>query len=147
MPKSVLGTKYRVVVFDFVPGKLGDHEHIMRRRVLIGSVRPAELLDGLVSTPGQLQRDVHAAPRVASQNVRVEGDASRRGVRDNPWAQQWVRSLMLLWCQLVDLLLGSSPTSFRPAWKSRHSCTLRVSVAQTSQHDRQHTAWVVLNLA
>lgn len=48
-----------------------EQQTVLRRMCLIGSVRPAKLLDGLVRRPGQLQGEVHPPPLVLSPPAAV----------------------------------------------------------------------------
>ncbi len=50
---------------------------------LIGPVRAAELLDGLVGAPGQLKRQVHASPLIERAAVGMQTDARRCCLADD----------------------------------------------------------------
>mmetsp|Transcript_21706 Transcript_21706/g.51477 ORF Transcript_21706/g.51477 Transcript_21706/m.51477 type:complete len:693 (-) Transcript_21706:330-2408(-) len=59
------------------------HEDVLRAVDLVGAVRAAALLDGLVGAPRQLERDVHAAAAVLHAAVGLQRDAGGGGLGDD----------------------------------------------------------------
>lgn len=60
------------------------HTNTHRCRLLVAAVAPAELLDGLVRRPWELERDVQPPPAFAPRpDRRVEGDSGAGRVADD----------------------------------------------------------------